>query len=81
MDINPQSIEKITSFHAHAAKCIQGLPDQAVNIGCLATAGWQPIDMFIDLIRLLFMWRILLLPMSNIYKKGIHKKVLSKCNK
>ena len=69
MDINPQSIEKITSFHAHAAKCIQGLPDQAVNIGCLATAGWQPIDMFIDLIRLLFMWRILLLPMSNIYKK------------
>ena len=40
MDINSQSMEKLVTFHYHAAKCVQGLPDQAVNIGTLALVGW-----------------------------------------
>jgi hypothetical protein len=70
MDVKSSSLETVETFHYHAAKTIQGLPAQAVNIGSLAaTLGWQSIDMHIDYRRLMFMWRVLLLPMSSIYAK------------
>ena len=76
MDIKRSSVELVEGFHNQAAKITQGLPEQAVNIGSLATIGWQPIDLFIDLISLLFLWRLLLLPMSNIYKNVLIRRFM-----
>jgi hypothetical protein len=68
MNVKASSLETVETFHYHAAKTIQGLPAQAVNIGSLATLGWQSIDVHIDYLRLMFLWRLLLLPMSSMYK-------------
>ena len=76
MDVKDASLEKVISFHYQAAKITQGLPEHAVNIGSVATIGWQPIESYIDILRLLFMWRILLLPMQNIYKTFLVRRIL-----
>ena len=76
MDINHTSRDLINTFHVHAAKNIQGLPDQAANPGSLATVGWQSMSAFVDRLRLLFLWRILLLPMSCIYKAVFIRRFL-----
>ena len=50
------------------SKTIQLLPKQTANVGSIQTINWQSIECYIDTKRLLFLWRILLLPMSSIYK-------------
>ena len=40
--------------------------------------GWKPLAFHIDFLRLMFMWRILLLPMSNIYKTILIRRFLHK---
>ena len=77
MDVKGACLENVSQFHHQAAKIVQGLPDQAVNIGSLATLGWQPIDLHIDMLRLMFLWRISLLPMTNIYKTVFVRRILS----
>ena len=68
MDIHGGSLDLLESFHFKAAKIVQGLSDQAVNVGSLITVGWKPIDLHIDHLRLMFLWRLLLLLMTNVYK-------------
>ena len=68
MTLYDKSITRIDKFHVHAAKNLQGLPDQASNCGSLSTMGWLSVECLIDIQRLMFLWRILTLPMSNIYK-------------
>ena len=75
MDIKDTILDNVETFHLQAAKITQSLPEQAVNIGSICTVGWQPIDLYIDVIRLLFMWRMLLLPMSNIYKSVLVRRM------
>ena len=43
-EVMATSLQKVETFHYQASKIVQGLPQQAVNIGSLATLGWQPID-------------------------------------
>ena len=68
LNASPQTVDKLEDFNVHAAKNVQGLPDQASNCGSLHTIGWHSVNCRIDIMKLLFMWRVLLLPMENIYK-------------
>ena len=55
----------------------QGLRDQAANPASVATLGWWSLQAHIDWIRLLFLWRILLLPMTCVYKSVLIKRFCS----
>ena len=76
MNVGESCLDKLEDFHLHAAKNVQNLPDAAANPACLATLGWSPISSLIDMMRLMFLWRMLLLPVSNIYKKLFIKKLI-----
>ena len=76
MDVKGPALDTIESFHCKAAKFLQGLPDQAVNIGSFVTIGWKPLEFHIDYVRLMFLWRILMLPMSNIYKTVLVRRII-----
>jgi len=69
VDLDRTSIAKLESTHSDIAKQLQGLPKQAVSSGCIASLGWVSVETYIQLMQLLFIWRILLLPASNIYKQ------------
>ena len=69
LDLSNKSIDRLESTHSSAAKQIQGLPPRTANIGSITALGWSPIQMRIDAMRMLFLWKILLLPCNNIYKK------------
>ena len=53
----------------------QGLPQNTSNIASIGTIGWSTIQAKVDM-RLMFLWRLLLLPMSCIYKVIIVQKAL-----
>ena len=77
MKISQGSLTKLEDFHIQAAKGFQGLPDHAINCGSLATIGWLSISCIIDRMKLLFLWRLLMLPMDNIYKQVVVRRVIS----
>ena len=65
---NRDTIARLEQSHCEAAKVIQGLPKQTAGIGCLATVGWNSMEAHIDILRLLFLWRLLTLPVMCIFK-------------
>jgi hypothetical protein len=67
--LSESSMHSLEQAHGNIAKLAQALPKQTANAGCLATLGWKSMSTHIDTLRLLFLWRILLLPMHNIYKR------------
>jgi len=68
MTISHKTMNALESFHAKNAKLFQGLPKNACNAGSLITIGWYPIECHIDILRLCFLWRIMVLPISSLYK-------------
>jgi hypothetical protein len=58
-------------LHGHAAKQIQGLPIQSANAACCAPLGWRSFTAHLELLQMLFLWRILLLPINSIYKQVV----------
>ena len=68
MELNDECYEAIEQFHAQSAKLFQGLPQHTSNVGSVGTIGWESIKVHIDMLRIMFMWRILLLPVHNLYK-------------
>ena len=76
LNVSPQTIDKLANVTVHAAKNIQCLPDQASNCGSLHTIGWYSIQCKLDILKLLFMWRVLLLPMKNIYKIVLLRRII-----
>ena len=69
MDVPSTIMREMESFHASIAKALQGLPENACNIGAIRTLGWTSIQSNIDINRLLFLWRIICLPVTCIYKR------------
>jgi hypothetical protein len=61
-------VNLLEDSHCDAARILQGLPPQTAGVGCLATLGWGSMEAYVDVLKLMFMWRILLLPMNCIYK-------------
>jgi hypothetical protein len=69
MKLSESSVQSLEQAHGYMAKLAQAMPKQTANVTCLATIGWRCMATHIDIVRLLFLWRILLLPMDNIYKR------------
>ena len=69
LNIDDKSAEMLESFHCSMAKQQQGLPVQCSNTGSLGTIGWKTLESHIDIIQLMFLWQLLLLPFSCIYKQ------------
>ena len=68
MSISHNTMNALESFNAKNAKIFQGLPKHTCNVGSLMTIGWYPIECHTDILRLCFLWRIMVLPISSIYK-------------
>ena len=51
------------------AKVIQGLPTNCPSVSVNVTMGWLTINSRIAIMKLVFLWRILCLPLDNIYRK------------
>ena len=62
MDLPPEASTALESYHAQSAKTFQGLPERASNDGALFMMGWPSITGYIDIVRLMYFMRILLLP-------------------
>ena len=69
MPLSTPNLEQLEQAHHSMAKMVQGLPPQTANVASLAPLGWRSISSHIDFLKMLFLWRILLLPVDNIYKK------------
>ena len=69
MEVCNETMINVEQFHFGAAKHIQGLPSNRANYGAIVTAGWMTLSAHFDAIRLLFLWRLLLLPMNCLYKR------------
>ena len=68
-DIDENTMIDLEIFHFEAAKHCQGLPTNTSNYGALVTIGWKTLGAQCDIIRLLFMWRLLSLSMLCLYKR------------
>ena len=64
IDVSDESIAELERFHFDAAKQCQGLLKNTANYGALVTVGWSTLNAHCDIVRLLFFWRLLLMPMS-----------------
>ncbi len=69
LQLSATAINEMEKYQSHVAKAIQGLPESCANIGANKTMGWISIKGQIDILKLIFLWRLILLPMSSIYKK------------
>ena len=75
-NLTDDTMINLETFHFAAARHIQGLPANASNYGSIVTAGWKSLSAHCDIIRLLFVWRLLLLPMNCIYKRVLISRLL-----
>ena len=66
---------ELEKAHTAAAKQIQGLPNQCANV-CIATLGWMSVVTYVEILRIVFLWRLLLQPTSSPYKKVAISRVV-----
>ena len=80
MDLDTDTIVSLEQCHSHNAKVFQGLPQQTANIGGLRTIGWKSILCKLEQNRLMFMWKILMLPTTNLYKRLLVRRIVQLVN-
>ena len=69
--INSKGLEEIEKAHRGMSKLVQNLPTNTPNASHLALVGWHTLDYRIAVMKLCFLWRILCLPVNNIYRRII----------
>ncbi len=69
MDIGNESLDLMESYHSTCAKRFIGAPIQCSNPGSVGTIGWKSVEATLDIMRMLFLWKILLLDTTSIYKR------------
>ena len=69
LPLHNSSVENMELAHGSMAKMTQRLPAQTVNASCLAPLGWRSLSTHLDYIKLMFLWRLLLLTTDCIYKQ------------
>ena len=67
--ISGPHMDMLEQTHGSIAKLIQGQSKQTANVVPTASLGWRSIECHIDIMKMMFLWRLLLLPMGNIYKQ------------
>ncbi len=76
LDISDVALEQMETFQGKCAKVIQALPIQTSNVGSITTVGFKTIEATIEIMRLMFLWRMLLLPISCIYKIVLLRRLM-----
>ena len=69
--INQSGLEVIEKAHRGMSKLIQNIPNNTPNASHLAPIGWHTLDTKISVMKLSFLWRLLCLPIDNIYRKVV----------
>ena len=67
--INEWGLQEMEKAQRMMARIIQGLPNNCHNVTVLSTIGWLTIDSRIAISKLVFLWRILCLPIDNVYRR------------
>ena len=74
--VKDSDLGKLEQSHGKIAKQIQGLPKQTPNSACIVPLGWLSLEAYIDKMKLLFLWRLLLLSMNCVYKNvAVHRVI------
>ena len=66
--INQSGLSEMEKEHRNMSKVIQNIPQNTPNASHLATVGWHTLDAKISVMKLSFLWRLLCLPLDNIYR-------------
>ena len=66
---NESGLQIIEKAHKSNAKLIMNLPNNTPSVTPLALLGWLTIDSHVAMLKLLFLWRILCLPITNVYRR------------
>ena len=61
-------INNLESAHRANAKIVQWSQQKLPNPAPLATLGWLSLGSYLDIQRMMLMWRILCLPVNNVYR-------------
>ena len=67
--MNEWGLQEMEKAQRMIAKCIQGIPNNCHNVTVLSTMGWLTIDSRIAILKLVFLWRILCLPIDSVYRR------------
>ena len=66
--LSPKATESLEVAHTSVARQIQGLPKQSANV-CIGALGWWSLETYMDMVKIMFLWRIMNLSACSIYKK------------
>ena len=66
--INQSGLNEMEKEHRNMSKIIQNIPQNAPNASHFALVGWHTLDARISVMKLCFLWRLLCLPLDNIYR-------------
>ena len=80
MEVSQSCLNYLEDNHWKIAKRIQGLSDQAPDPAVLPLLGWMTLTGYINFLKLTFLWRVLLLPVRNIYRKVVIQRIIDYCN-
>ena len=61
-------INDLESAHRANAIIVQWSPQKLPNPAPLATLGWLSLGSYLDIQRMMFIWRTLCLPVNNVYR-------------
>ena len=67
--INKSRIRELDDAHRQNAKIVQGLPANISKTAPLALLGWLTLESYIDMNKMLFLWKMLCLPHEIIYRR------------
>ena len=76
LDISDVSMESMETFHSQSAKMFQGLPSQTANVGSIITAGYNTCEKMVDIMRIIFLFRVLSLTMNCVYKVCMLRRIV-----
>ena len=76
MPLGDAARQLLDGAHWSFARDIQRLPGGTPNPCVLPQIGWMRLSGVIDMLKLNFLWRILMLPMSSLYKVVAVKRIL-----
>ena len=76
--VSDTGLAELEHAHRQHAKIVQGLPPNISRPACLATVGWLSMTSYVSLRKVLFLWQILSLSDTNLYKT-VALYILRKC--
>ena len=67
--ISKSRIRELDDAHRQNAKIVQGLPADISKPTPLSLLGWLTLESYIDMDKMLFLWKMLCLPHENTYRR------------